>query len=51
MKDFPYSELEFTKPADTLIEAVEQLIIRTTGEKPTWNEIMKHCKKVLEARK
>lgn len=51
MKDFPYAELEFTKPADALIQAVEQWIIRTTGEKPTWKQLIKISTKVLEERK
>lgn len=49
--DFPYAELEFTKPADTLKEAVYQWIFRTTGEKPTHKEILDICNLILENRR
>lgn len=48
---FPFSELEFTKPADTLIEAIEQYLVRIEGEKPTRSKVLKLCNQVLEARK
>ena len=49
--DFPYSELEFTKPADALIEAVKQHLVRIQGEKPVKDVVLAICNLVLENRK
>lgn len=49
--DFPYAELEFTRPADNLIQMIEQFIIRHTGDKPTRSAVLELCNRVLENRK
>ena len=51
LKDFPYSEKEFTAPADELINIVTQYHFRLHGDKPSWKEVMEMCKVILEERK
>lgn len=48
--DFPYAELEFTSPADQLIQLVEQYFVRIKGEKLSRKEVLEYCKLVLENR-
>lgn len=48
--ELPYSEVEFTSPADQLINLIEQYYVRLYGEKPTRKEVLEMCNKVLENR-
>lgn len=51
LPQFPHSELEFTKPADQLINIVQQYHVRLYGEKADWQTVLAMCNKILEERK
>lgn len=46
----PYNDLEFTKSADQLIEAIRQQLVRIDGVEPTASRVHKIAVEIIDGR-